>query len=197
MAEMAVSREAKAPFFRAWSPGFSTQTIGSAAFMSVDFFGAREQEKCRAPFSGEDFVDATRRGRARPDATNLRTCGRHKNAAQTVTLPWLDPPVPRSVLLRVLLPQRNDAFVLFRPNVTEMPCARSWGVMRRKSLPKAWIAECIRALNAPTRPRTTELSASLRAHTERPSAKNAAQPYLLSWSRFPLDDGIIGILNAR
>jgi hypothetical protein len=54
MAEMAVSREAKAPFFRAWSPGFSTQTIGSAAFMSVDFFGAREQEKCRAPFSGED-----------------------------------------------------------------------------------------------------------------------------------------------
>ena len=56
--------------------------------MSADFFGAREQEKCRAPFSGEDFFDVTRRGRLRPDATNLRTCGRHGDAAQTATLPW-------------------------------------------------------------------------------------------------------------
>ena len=55
--------------------------------MSADFFGAREQEKCRAPFSGEDFVDVTRRGRVRPDATNLMACGRHGDAAQTATLP--------------------------------------------------------------------------------------------------------------
>ncbi len=39
-------------------------------------------------FSGEDFGDVTRRGRLRPDATNLRTCGRHGDAAQTATLPW-------------------------------------------------------------------------------------------------------------
>ena len=55
--------------------------------MSADFFGAREQEKCRAPFSGDDFVDVTRRGRVRPDATNRGTRGRHNDAAQTATLP--------------------------------------------------------------------------------------------------------------
>jgi hypothetical protein len=36
------------------------QTIDLAAFMSADFFGAREQEKWRPPFLGEDFVDVTR-----------------------------------------------------------------------------------------------------------------------------------------
>ena len=35
------------------------------------------QEKCRAPFSGEDFVDVTRTGGLRPGPTNLGTCGRH------------------------------------------------------------------------------------------------------------------------
>jgi hypothetical protein len=57
MAEMAVFRRAKAPFFPVWSRDFSTQAFDLAAFMSADFFGAREREKCRAPFSGEDFVD--------------------------------------------------------------------------------------------------------------------------------------------
>jgi hypothetical protein len=48
--------------FRAWSQDFSTQAINLEAFMLADFFGAREQEKCRAPFSSEDFVDVTCRG---------------------------------------------------------------------------------------------------------------------------------------
>jgi hypothetical protein len=52
--KMAVFRGPKAPFFRAWSRGFSTQAIDLAAFMSADFFGALEQEKCRAPFSSEE-----------------------------------------------------------------------------------------------------------------------------------------------
>ena len=34
--------------------------------MSADIFCAREQEKCRPPFSGEDSVDVTRGGRAQP-----------------------------------------------------------------------------------------------------------------------------------
>jgi hypothetical protein len=54
MAEMAVFRGAKAPFFGAWSRGFSTQALDFAAFMSADIFGAPEQEKWRAPFSSED-----------------------------------------------------------------------------------------------------------------------------------------------
>jgi hypothetical protein len=57
MAGMAVFRRVKAPFFPVWSRDFSTQAFDLAAFMSSDFFGAREREKCRAPFSGEDFVD--------------------------------------------------------------------------------------------------------------------------------------------
>jgi hypothetical protein len=61
--KMAVFREAKAPFSRAWSRGFSTQAIVLAAFMSADFFGAQEQEKWRAPFSGEDLF---RRDAQRP-----------------------------------------------------------------------------------------------------------------------------------
>jgi hypothetical protein len=36
-----------------------TQLNDLAAFMAADFFGGREQEKCRAPFSGEDRVDVT------------------------------------------------------------------------------------------------------------------------------------------
>ena len=54
--------------------------------MSTDFFGAREQEKCRAPFSSEDFVDVARGGRVRLDATGLMGCGRHADAAQTATV---------------------------------------------------------------------------------------------------------------
>ena len=41
----------------------------------------------QAHFLGDDFVDVTRRGRVRPDATNRGTRGRHKDAAQTATLP--------------------------------------------------------------------------------------------------------------
>jgi hypothetical protein len=52
MAEMALFRGAKAPFFGALSLGFSTQAIDLAAFRSADFFGAPEQEKWRAPFLG-------------------------------------------------------------------------------------------------------------------------------------------------
>ena len=85
---MAVFRRAKAPFFSVWSRGFQTQTIDLAAFMSADFFGAREQEKCRAPFSSEDFVDVARRGRVRLYATGLMGRGRHGDAAQTATLRW-------------------------------------------------------------------------------------------------------------
>ena len=36
---------------------------------------------------GEDFVDVTRKGRVRPDATNRGTRGRHKDDAQTATIP--------------------------------------------------------------------------------------------------------------
>ena len=88
MAETGGFSRGKSAIFRPWSRGFSTQAIDLAAFMSADFFGAREQKKCRAPFSGEDFVDVTRRGRVRPDAMDLMTCGRHGDAAQTATLPW-------------------------------------------------------------------------------------------------------------
>ena len=56
--------------------------------MPADFFGAREQEKCRAPFSGEDFVDVTSSGHLRPDAADLMTCTGHRAAAQWATLPW-------------------------------------------------------------------------------------------------------------
>jgi hypothetical protein len=56
--------------------------------MSVDFFGAREQKKWQATFLDKDFVDVTRRGRLRPDATNLRFRGKHGDAAQTAALPW-------------------------------------------------------------------------------------------------------------
>jgi hypothetical protein len=52
MAEMAVFRRAKAPFFPVWSRDLSTQAIDLAAFMSANFFGAREREKWRAPFFG-------------------------------------------------------------------------------------------------------------------------------------------------
>jgi hypothetical protein len=74
---MAVFRRLKAPFSRAWSHGFGTQVIDLAASMSTDFYGAREQEKCRAPFSGEDFVDVTRRGRLRSegDTVSIRRQG--------------------------------------------------------------------------------------------------------------------------
>ena len=34
--------------------------------MSADVLGADEQEKCRAPFSGEDFVDVPRRASLYP-----------------------------------------------------------------------------------------------------------------------------------
>jgi hypothetical protein len=49
MAGMALFRRPKAPFFPAWSWGFSTQAFDLAAFISADIFGAREQEKWRAP----------------------------------------------------------------------------------------------------------------------------------------------------
>jgi hypothetical protein len=87
MAENGAFSRGKSAIFRVWSRGPYTQAIDLAAFMSADFFGAREQEKCRAPFSDEDFADVTRRGRVCPDVTNRKTGGKHKDAAQTATLP--------------------------------------------------------------------------------------------------------------
>jgi len=55
--------------------------------MSAGFVGAREREKWRAPFLGEDFVDVTRTGRLPPDASNRGTSSRYKEAAQTATSP--------------------------------------------------------------------------------------------------------------
>ena len=49
--------------------------------MSPDFLAAESKKKCRAPFLDEGRVDVTRKGRVRSDSTNLRTCGRHKDAA--------------------------------------------------------------------------------------------------------------------
>jgi hypothetical protein len=39
--------------------GFFSEAIDVAAFTLADFFGAPEKSGCRAPFSGEDFVDVT------------------------------------------------------------------------------------------------------------------------------------------
>ncbi len=39
--------------------------------MSADFFCAESKKNVGRHFSGEDFVDVTRRGRLRPDATKL------------------------------------------------------------------------------------------------------------------------------
>jgi hypothetical protein len=78
---------AKSAIFPCLEPGLPTQVTDLEAFMSADVFGAHQQEKCRAPFSGEDFVDVNRRGRVRPDATNLRIFGRHKDAGQRASLP--------------------------------------------------------------------------------------------------------------
>jgi hypothetical protein len=85
--KMALFRWPRAPFFRVWSQGLSTQATDLDDFMSADFFGIHEQEKCRAPFSGKDFVDVRRRGRVRTDAANRGTRGSHKDAAQAATLP--------------------------------------------------------------------------------------------------------------
>ncbi len=52
---MALFRGPRSAISRAWSRGLSTQAADLTAFMSADLFGAREQEKCRAPFSGEDL----------------------------------------------------------------------------------------------------------------------------------------------
>jgi hypothetical protein len=53
---MALFRRPKTPFIRPWSRRLSTQAFDWATFMSADFFGARQQGKCRAPFSGENWV---------------------------------------------------------------------------------------------------------------------------------------------
>ena len=68
MAENGGFSMGKSAIFSVWSRGFQSQTIDLAAFMSTDFFGAREQEKCRAPFSNEDSVDVAPWGRVRLDA---------------------------------------------------------------------------------------------------------------------------------
>ncbi len=52
------------------------------------FLATENKKNVGRHFLGEDFVDVTRRGRLSPDATNLGTCGRHGDAAQTTTLPW-------------------------------------------------------------------------------------------------------------
>ncbi len=52
------------------------------------FLATENKKNVGRHFLGEDFVDVTRRGRLSPDATNLGTCGRHGDAAQTATLPW-------------------------------------------------------------------------------------------------------------
>jgi hypothetical protein len=50
-------RGPKAPLFPSWERGLSTQVIDLAASTWAGFFGARGQEKCRAPFFGaEDGV---------------------------------------------------------------------------------------------------------------------------------------------
>jgi hypothetical protein len=85
--KVALFRGPKAPFSRAWSQGFSTQTINLGAFISDDFFGAGEQEKCRAPFSGEDSVDVTRTGRLRRAATNRWDPRQTQRCRQTASLP--------------------------------------------------------------------------------------------------------------
>ena len=61
--ELALSRKAKAPFFRALSRGFSKQVPDCAAFMSSDIFGGRGQEKMSAAIFGRGLF---RRDAQRP-----------------------------------------------------------------------------------------------------------------------------------
>ncbi len=68
MAENGGISRTKKRHFPCLEPVPQTQAVDLAAFMSADLFGAREQENCRAPFSGENLFDVTRHGRARPDA---------------------------------------------------------------------------------------------------------------------------------
>ena len=92
--------------------------------MSADFFGAREQEKCRAPFSSEDFVDVARRGRVRLDATGLMGCGRHGDATQTATLRW------RGMSLYLSFAPRKDVLSRSRTGLAKGPslsCSASPG----------------------------------------------------------------------
>ena len=93
--EMALFRGPKSAIFRPRNRGFYAQAIELTAFMSADFFDAREQEKWRAPPSGVDRVDVTRRGRVPPDTSDLLTRGRRGEAAPTATLPWRYVPLPR------------------------------------------------------------------------------------------------------
>ena len=52
------------------------------------FLAPESKKNVGRHFRARTFVDVTRRGRVRPDATDLMTCGRHGDAAQTATLPW-------------------------------------------------------------------------------------------------------------
>ena len=81
---MALSREAKATFVRAWSRLFSTQTIGVSAFMSVNFFGAREQKKLRAPFRARTFFNKTPGGNLRPDSPQKNSLSRERKATISI-----------------------------------------------------------------------------------------------------------------
>jgi hypothetical protein len=52
------------------------------------FWRPRARENVGRHFRARTFFDVTRRGRVRPDAADLMTCGRHGEAAQRATLPW-------------------------------------------------------------------------------------------------------------
>ncbi len=82
-------------FFRAQMRHFAVLGAGSARHRSLilpllyrpTFLSPESGKNVGRHFLGDDFVDVTRRGRVRPDATNRGTRGRHKDAAQTATLP--------------------------------------------------------------------------------------------------------------
>jgi hypothetical protein len=119
MAEMAVFRGAKAPFFGAWSSDFSTQAPDLAAFMSADFFGAPEQEKWRAPFLGEDLF--------RHDAQRPFTPKRYLIASS-----WLGPcPL---LLLRQQMDQHVHGGRLSQPRSGDI--IKPGGVSPRFSIPQ-------------------------------------------------------------
>jgi hypothetical protein len=77
MAENGAFPRAKSAIYPCREPVLKAQAIDLAGFMSVDFFGGREQEECRAPFSGEDRVDVTQAIR-NSDHNSLRAISRRE-----------------------------------------------------------------------------------------------------------------------